>query len=98
MVGHSLEPDGLMPGIATPAQVSKLLTLHGEALNILFLQLMVHHHQGGVEMAQYAEEHAETSYVRDLAGAMYTAQSNEIIEMSQMLAQRGATELPPPTG
>lgn len=98
MVGHSLEPDGLMPGMATPAQMRKLVTLHGEALNVFFLQLMVHHHQGGVEMAQYAELHAKTGYVRNLAAAMYTAQSNEIIQMDQMLTQRGATELPPPTG
>ena len=98
MTGHHLEADGLMPGMATPAQVSKLLTLHGEALNIFFLQLMLHHHQGGVEMAQYAQLHATTDYVRTLAGSMFAAQSNEILEMESMLLQRGAAPLPPPTG
>ena len=48
------EANGLMPGMATPAQMTTLETLHGKALDILFLQLMIHHHQGGVTMAQYA--------------------------------------------
>jgi uncharacterized protein (DUF305 family) len=96
MVGHSLEPDGLMPGLATPAQMSKLLATKGKALNLLFLQLMIHHHQGGVVMAQYAVEHAETGYVRDLASAMYNTQSNEIVQMEQLLRQLGGTPLPPP--
>jgi uncharacterized protein (DUF305 family) len=96
MIGHSLEPDGLMPGMAKPAQMSTLLASHGKALNILFLQLMIHHHQGGVVMAQYAADHAETSYVRDLAQAMYSNQSNEIVQMEQLLRQLGGTPLPPP--
>jgi uncharacterized protein (DUF305 family) len=49
--GHLV--NGLMPGMATPAQLNRLETLHGKALDILFLQLMIHHHQGGLRMAQY---------------------------------------------
>jgi uncharacterized protein (DUF305 family) len=93
---HMVSADGLMPGMATPAQMAKLQTLHGTAMDILFLQLMIHHHQGGVEMARYATEHAQEPYVRTLAGHMLAAQSTEIIEMEQLLRQLGGTPLPPP--
>jgi uncharacterized protein (DUF305 family) len=88
--------NGLMPGMATPAQVNKLLSSHGKAMDILFLQLMIHHHQGGVAMARYAEAHAQEPYVRNLAGNMVATQSDEIIQMEQMLRQLGGTMLPPP--
>ncbi|MBN9620413.1 MAG: DUF305 domain-containing protein [Actinobacteria bacterium] len=88
--------NGLMPGMATPAQMNRLETLHGKALDVFFLQLMIHHHQGGLPMAQYAAVHAAEPYVRQLAGAMVSAQSAEIIEMEQLLRQLGASPLPAP--
>jgi uncharacterized protein (DUF305 family) len=97
MAGHNhLESDGLMPGMATQAQMNKLETLKGKELNVFFLQLMIHHHQGGLPMAQYAAEHAQSDYVRNLAQKMVQAQSNEIVQMEQMLRQLGASPLPPP--
>ena len=99
MNGHEqLTSDGLMPGMATPAEINKLETLTGKALDIYFLQLMLRHHQGGLPMAQYAAAHATQPYVRLLASKMVEAQSREIIQMEQLLRQRGATPLPaPPT-
>jgi uncharacterized protein (DUF305 family) len=88
--------DGLMPGMATQAQINKLETLTGKALDIFFLQLMLHHHQGGVPMAQYAASHASTSYVRNAAQKMATGQSAEILLMEQLLRERGASPLAPP--
>jgi uncharacterized protein (DUF305 family) len=97
MAGHAhLQADGLMPGMATPAQMSKLESLHGNALDIFFLQLMIHHHQGGVPMAQYAAAHAGQQYVRDLAQSMVTAQNSEIIQMEQLVRQLGSAPLSPP--
>jgi uncharacterized protein (DUF305 family) len=98
MAGHShLEPDGLMPGMATPAELDKLETLTGKPLDIYFLQLMIRHHQGGLPMAQYAAEQATEPYVRNLAQKMAQAQSNEIVQMEQMLRQLGGTPLPAPS-
>jgi uncharacterized protein (DUF305 family) len=88
--------NGLMPGMATPDQLSKLLTLHGKALDILFLQLMIHHHQGGGPMAQYAQQHAGQDYVRTLAGHMLANQNTETLQMERLLRQLGGTPLPPP--
>jgi uncharacterized protein (DUF305 family) len=76
--------------------MTTLLSLHGKALDLLFLQLMIHHHQGGVVMANYAATHASESYVRDAANSMYIAQSSEIVQMEQLLRQLGGTPLPPP--
>ena len=39
---------------------------------MLFLQLMLRHHQGGAPMAGYAAQHAETPQVRNLAEKMLT--------------------------
>jgi uncharacterized protein (DUF305 family) len=87
---------GLMPGMATPDQLSTLLTLHGRALDILFLQLMIHHHQGGGPMARYAQEHASEDYVRTLAGHMLANQNTETLQMERLLRSLGGTPLPPP--
>lgn len=95
--GHvHLTSDGLMPGMATPAEMSHLETLTGKALDIDFLQLMLRHHQGGLPMAQWAAEHAGQSYVRLGAQKMFDGQSKEILLMEQYLRQRGASPLPPP--
>ena len=88
--------NGLMPGMATPAEMNKLESLHGNALDVLFLQLMIRHHQGGVPMAQYAEQHAGEPYVRLLAGQIVSAQNAEIVQMEQLLRQKGGQTLPPP--
>ena len=88
--------NGLMPGMATPAEMNKLESLHGNALDVLFLQLMIRHHQGGVPMAQYAEQHASEPYVRLLAGQIVSAQNAEIVQMEQLLRQKGGQTLPPP--
>lgn len=86
----------LMPGMATTAQMDRLITLSGRPLDVYFLQLMVRHHQGGLDMAQYAVDHARLGYVRQLASRMVANQSNEIGQMKRMLGARGASPLPPP--
>jgi uncharacterized protein (DUF305 family) len=99
-LGHTMaeaEPvedtGGLMPGMATQEEMDQLGAAKGEAAEILFLQLMIRHHQGGVEMARYAVEHAEVAQVRDLAQTMVTAQTYEIDVMNDMLVERGAERI-----
>jgi len=87
-------PNAMMPGIATPAEMDKLKTLTGKALDVNFLQLMIRHHQGGVEMANYAANFATMPYVRDIAKSMDAGQSAEIIDMERDLRARGGTLLP----
>jgi len=93
---HHIGANGLMPGMATPDQMTRLMSLHGKALDILFLQLMINHHLGGTPMARYAVEHASQLYVRNLAQSILNTQIPEVTQMEQMLRKRGGAPLSPP--
>ncbi|KJE24934.1 hypothetical protein FF36_00544 [Frankia torreyi] len=79
-----------MPGMATPNELRRLATIHGRDLDVLFLTLMVHHHRGGLAMAQYAAQHADADRTRSLARAMVLNQSIEVDQMQEALARLGA--------
>jgi uncharacterized protein (DUF305 family) len=85
-----------MPGMATSEELAKLRKLSGAELDVFFLQLMLRHHEGGLEMAQYAAEHASQGYVRNLADKIVSSQEAESTQMKTFLAQRGAQPLPSP--
>ncbi len=87
---------GQMPGMASDEELAQLRTLSGEEFDVLFLQLMTRHHQGGYDMARYALEHAEEPAVRTLARTIVESQSAEVDLMTGMLADRGAEPLPAP--
>ncbi len=89
-----LSTTGLMPGMATDAEMAKLQSLRGKESDIYFLQLMIRHHQGGAPMMAYAQTHATNPVVRNLAKQMLIAQTGEIGVMTGMLADRGAQPLP----
>ncbi len=93
-MGHPV--DGLMPGMATPEQVSQLETLPVDQAEVLFLQLMIRHHQGGLSMARDGAEYGRTPEVRRLAQNFVDVQQVEIATMTTMLAERGAEPLPFP--
>lgn len=102
MMGHGGQPavptanGALMPGMATSAELTKMRTLSGQALDVDFLQLMLRHHQGGTAMAQYAQDHSKLDAVQVLTKSMLVSQGAEIDLMTQMLKARGATPLPAP--
>ncbi len=83
-----------MPGMASSDDLRRLRTATGRAMDVIFLQLMLRHHQGGATMLQYGKDHAETTEVRNLADQMLTAQTAETELMTSLLAQRGAKPLP----
>jgi len=87
----------VMPGMATPAELQRLEEASGPAQDILFLQLMTRHHQGGTGMMEQAASRAQVPQVCNLAAQMFTAQNAEVVAMTAMLAERGAAPLPPPT-
>ena len=85
-----------MPGMASPGELADLWALSGKAFDVLFLQLMIRHHEGGIEMDRYAAAKARTSAVRDAARAMSVAQIEDLAQMRPMLAADGAAQLPAP--
>jgi uncharacterized protein (DUF305 family) len=84
--GHGA--DGPMPGMATDEQLDELRSAQGVEAERIFLQLMIDHHRGGVEMARAALADARTDEVLTLAGAIERAQATEIELMESMLAER----------
>jgi len=94
--GHSMGENGLMPGMATEEELANLRALSGTDFDVEFLRLMMRHHQGGTEMAEYAAEHAANAAVRDLADSIVTSQAAETDLMTDMLTERGGTPLPAP--
>ena len=93
---HTMTEDGLMPGMATEDELAELRSLSGTEFDVEFLRLMIRHHQGGLEMAEYAAEHAGVPAVERLARTIAETQSAETTTMSDMLAARGGTPLPAP--
>jgi len=83
--------EGLMPGMATPEQMAALRGATGIEADVLFLELMIPHHVAGVEMAEYAQDHATQEPVRLLARGMAEAQTLEIDYMKELLAAKGVT-------
>jgi uncharacterized protein (DUF305 family) len=82
-------PGAPMPGLATPAQVEALRALTGVDAERRFLELMIAHHQGAIEMADAALARASNDTVVRFAGSIVESQTAEIDLMTELLAERG---------
>jgi uncharacterized protein (DUF305 family) len=92
---HAADERGVvMPGMASEDDLARLRSLTGTPFDVLFLQLMIRHHQGGADMARYGAAHAQEAAVRDLAQSMVDTQTAEVTTMEQMLRARGGAPLP----
>lgn len=67
----------------TPAAVDGVSTEFNEA-DVAFINDMVPHHEGALEMAELAVDQAESAEVKDLAGRIVAAQGPEIERMEAM--------------
>jgi uncharacterized protein (DUF305 family) len=94
-MGHEGMTGATMTGMATSAQLATLKTLSGRAAEVLYLQLMIAHHRGGVEMAEAVLGLTDNPQVTQLANSMVYSQQSEIDLMESMLAARGATDQVP---
>jgi uncharacterized protein (DUF305 family) len=83
--------DGLMPGMATPEDIQKLRDASPEEADVLFLQLMVPHHQAALQMTEAILNRTDRPEVESLAKAISASQQSEIQNMEQMLQDRGAS-------
>jgi uncharacterized protein (DUF305 family) len=78
-----------MPGMQSDASLDALRAARGSEADRLFLTMMRDHHRGGIHMAQYAAEHAGSSWVRALADRIDRSQSSEVEEYTGILARLG---------
>lgn len=83
-----------MPGMASAEEMSALGRASGPALDVMFLQLMLRHHQGGLPMMEYAQQYADVPAVRNLSQTMVATQQSEATLITSMLAERNASPLP----
>lgn len=83
-MGMAMSPTD-MPGLASEADLDELAAAEGEAADQLFARLMIAHHQGGVEMATYAAEHAGSDEVAAMAASMASAQRSEVAEIEGLV-------------
>jgi uncharacterized protein (DUF305 family) len=94
MTWMGMPVEGLMPGMATPEQMASLRNAEGTEADIIFLQLMIPHHQFGVEMARAAVDGARTTPVRLLSQGMVDAQALEVDYMQSLLQAKGEAPMP----
>lgn len=100
--GHAGHGDGSsasvqppMPGLASTAELGRLAESHGRDAEIIFLQLMIRHHRGGVTMATAAfNDPRASSATKQMALTMLGEQGDEIGQMSLLLRARDAAPLP----
>ena len=96
MPGHAGMAQGvgsgtsLMHGMATDDELRRLRAAQGSDAEILFLQLMIRHHEGGVIMARAVEELSRRDDILAIARGIDSSQRVEIAAMTEMLAKRGA--------
>ena len=93
---------GIIPsGAGTTVAGQTSMDTHEHADNeiefdLLFIDLMIPHHQSAVVMAQVALERSDRQEIRDLAEVIITAQTAEITQLQAWRAEwyPGASELP----
>jgi uncharacterized protein (DUF305 family) len=78
-------------GMASQEELIELGTLEGREAEVMFLQLMVRHHRGGVVMAEDFVALSEDPALRPVADAVITSQNRELTIMTNLLEERGAS-------
>jgi uncharacterized protein (DUF305 family) len=91
--GHAMPAADLdrpiMPGMLSPAQMAALAAASGPAFDRLFLQGMIQHHQGALDMVDALLARrgaAEDPWLSDFASSVVADQSAEILRMQSVLS------------
>ncbi|AQT78156.1 DUF305 domain-containing protein [Mycolicibacterium litorale] len=74
-----------MAGMVDDATMTRLDSLKGPDFDTLWLQSMIGHHQGAIEMAKAEVANGQSADMTTLAKSIITAQQAEIDQMKQML-------------
>ena len=82
-----------MPGMASEDELKRLSDAKGKDAEILFLQLMIRHHEGGVQMAQGLLRLSDRDEVATMASTSSTGRQARSVD-DRHVGQRGAQRLP----
>jgi len=77
---------GDMPGMLTEEQLADLEAADGPAFDQMFLEAMIDHHTGAIQMAQTEQQDGRAQEAIDLAEQIETAQTEEIERMRDLIA------------
>ncbi|MGW4566310.1 DUF305 domain-containing protein [Streptomyces sp. NPDC004561] len=77
-----------MPGMMSSDDMGKLKGLSGDAFDKAFLQMMISHHQGAIEMAKTEQAKGAYGPATTMAKSIVTSQSAEITKMNKMLGKQ----------
>lgn len=81
--GHA---HGQMPGMATAEDMAKLTAAFGPEFDRLFIDLMIRHHEGAIQMATDVQTKGADVRVQEMADDVIAEQTDEIRRMQGMRA------------
>ena len=87
MSGHDMPGMGGMPGMMSAEQMNDLTGLSGKAFDQMWLQMMIDHHSGAVDMSNTELRDGTNADTKKLAQAIIANQQAEITQMRGMLGQ-----------
>lgn len=80
-----MDMSGSMPGMMSSVDMGALENASGEEFDQMFLQMMMEHHQGAIEMAQTEQSDGMDADAIALATKIEVAQTEEITTMQDLL-------------
>jgi uncharacterized protein (DUF305 family) len=91
MTMNGMEHEMLMPGMMTDDQMAALDKARGAEFDRLFLEGMIRHHQGAIDMVEVLFKSygaAQDELIYKFASDVYADQSTEIARMQKMLGDK----------
>ncbi|MGA5184798.1 DUF305 domain-containing protein [Streptomyces pseudogriseolus] len=79
---HSMHGSG---GMMTAEEMTELENASGKAFDTAFMEMMIKHHEGAVEMAKTEQADGAYAPAKKMAGQIITSQSAEIERMNKLL-------------
>lgn len=74
-----------MGGMMSDTEMKELFAAKGAAFDRMWLEMMIRHHEGAVEMARTEVSEGQNAEAKVLAGKIIAAQNAEIAEMTKAL-------------
>lgn len=82
---HGSSTSSAMPGMMSGEQMTQLTAATGAAFDKMFLQLMIAHHQGALEMSKTEKTSGQNPDAQALADSITSSQTAEIATMQELL-------------
>ena len=84
---HSMHGGG-MEGLMSAEEMTALENASGEAFDTSFMEMMIKHHEGAVEMAKTEQSDGAHAPARKMAADIIASQSAEIEQMKKLLGEK----------